>query len=135
MAVHAKLTAEQIVVAQEQCGLPDDDGNALFQECKAVRYCVRRRGRGGRGPHLDETNRIIFVQLLPRRKQTQEKYERELASLAGVFKVRVYRMRFFVLWELFERDFFQSLTDHAQFLNDQFDSYKREWSRLALSIH
>ena len=89
MAVHAKLTAEQIVVAQEQCGLPDDDGNALFQECKAVRYCVRRRGRGGRGPHLDETNRIIFVQLLPRRKQTQEKYERELASLAGVFKVRV----------------------------------------------
>ncbi|XP_065841004.1 uncharacterized protein [Oscarella lobularis] len=77
VAVHAKLTAEQIVVAQEQCGLPDDDGNALFQECKA---------------------------LLPRRKQTQEKYERELASLAGVFK---------------------SLTDHAQFLNDQFDSYKQ----------
>ena len=34
--VHAEITLSQVLTAQEQCGLPDDDGHALYQECRAV---------------------------------------------------------------------------------------------------
>jgi hypothetical protein len=34
--VHAEITLSQVLMAQEQCGLPDDDGHALYQECRAV---------------------------------------------------------------------------------------------------
>ncbi|XP_062522118.1 uncharacterized protein LOC134196913 [Corticium candelabrum] len=57
--VHAEITLSQVLTAQEQCGLPDDDGHALYQECRA---------------------------LLPKQQSIQERQERELQSLTTVYE-------------------------------------------------